>query len=386
VIKGIAAAGLALTWVLVGSCLQGMPSGRADSSVFSLPKQYYLSLGDSVAFGYQESKQNADVAATGTADPATFTTGFSDDFGRMLRAIDPGIQVVNLACPGESTVTYMNGGCPYPFPLHTSHTGSQQSAALAFLKTHAGQVGVITLFMGANDILQMVDRCGGIQNINCVTEDLPATLRTLQANLSHIISTLQAAAPDAELILLTVYNPFASAAPVTNVLAQPVLDIYGGLASQYNLRLVDMYTPFNLAQPQPETLCADTFVCGPLHDIHPTDIGYLLMAKQVWAASGYDGLGGGAMVSWNSGSRGSGEVYFGPSCSSLVEVATRDMQPWDTQQHSVFVTGNDMPGTVGDNGIIPGVTYYYETVTITSGDPEIDDNGGKCYALSISHG
>jgi lysophospholipase L1-like esterase len=380
--KGIAVAVVAVL-ALAGVWVQGAAPGRADSSVFSLPKQYYLSLGDSVSFGYQEIKQNADVAATGTADPATFDTGFTDDFGHMLRAIDPGVQIVNLACPGESTVTYMEGGCPYPFPLHTSYTGSQQSAALAFLKAHAGQVGVITLFMGANDILQMVDRCGGIQNINCVTESLPNTLRTLHANLAQIVTTLQAAAPDAELILLTVYNPFASAAPATNVLAQPVLDIYGGLAAQYNLRLVDMYTPFNLVQPQPQTLCTDTFVCGALHDIHPTNVGYLLMARQVWAASGYDGLGGGAMVSWNSGSRGNGEVYFGPSCSSLVEVATRDIQPWDTEQHSVFVTGNDMPGTVGDNGIIPGVTYYYETVTITATDSEVDDNAGKCYTMSI---
>jgi lysophospholipase L1-like esterase len=383
VIKGNAAAVLAVVLLLDGTCVRGASAGHAESATFSPPRQYYLSLGDSVSFGYQEVKQNADVAATGTADPSTFNTGFTDDFGRMLRAIDPDIQTVNLACPGESTVTYMNGGCPYPFQLHTSYTGSQQSAALTFLKAHAGQVGVITLFMGANDILQMVDRCGGIQNINCVTENLPGTLRTLQANLSQIISTLQAAAPDADLVLLTVYNPFAASSPVTNALAQPVLDIYGGLASQYNLRLVDMYTPFNLAQPQPETLCADTFVCGPLHDIHPTDTGYLLMAKQVWAATSYDGLGGGAIVSWNSSNQGNGEVYFGPSCSSLVEVATRDVQTWDTQQHSVFVTGNDMPGTIGDNGIIPGVTYYYETVTITAADPEVDDNRGKCYTMSI---
>jgi lysophospholipase L1-like esterase len=378
------AAASAVLLLLAGLAMQGVTPGHADSPTLSLPRQYYLSLGDSVSFGYQLARQNADVAATGTADPATFNTGYTDDFNHMLRAIDPGIQTVNLACPGESTVTYMNGGCKYPFPLHTGYTGSQQSAALAFLKAHTGQVGVITLFMGANDILQMVDRCGGIQNINCVTEDLPATLRALQANLAQIISNLQTAAPDAELILLTVYNPFASAAPVTNVLAQPVLDIYGGLAAQFNLRLVDMYTPFNLVQPQPQTLCTDTFVCGPLHDIHPTDTGYLLMAKQVWAATGYDGLGGGTMVSWNSSSPGAGEIYFGPSCSSLVEVATRDVQTSNTEQHTVFVTGNDMPGTVGDNGIVPGVTYYFETVTVGAGGPAVDDNEGKCYTLSIA--
>jgi hypothetical protein len=66
----------------------------------------------------------------------------------------------------------------------------------------------------------------------------------------------------------------------------------------------------------------------------------------------------------------------------LVEVATRDLNPGSTH-HAVVVTGNDLPGTVGDIGITPGATYWYETVTLTSSGPEIDNNGGKCYRVTI---
>jgi hypothetical protein len=51
--------------------------------------------------------------------------------------------------------------------------------------------------------------------------------------------------------------------------------------------------------------------------------------------------------------------------------------------HTVTVTGNDLPGTVGDNGIVPGATYWYEMVTVTTSGTEIDTNGGKCYKVTL---
>jgi hypothetical protein len=77
-------------------------------------------------------------------------------------------------------------------------------------------------------------------------------------------------------------------------------------------------------------------------------------------------------------------VYFGtgPGCSGLVEVATQDLRPGGTQ-HTVVVTGNDMPGTVGDNGIQPGTTYHFEVVTVTRNGTEMDNNGGTCYSVAV---
>jgi hypothetical protein len=89
-------------------------------------------------------------------------------------------------------------------------------------------------------------------------------------------------------------------------------------------------------------------------------------------------------VSFTSSAPGRGMVYFGsgPGCLGLVEVATRDAGA-GTTTHRVLVLGNDLPGSVGDNGIVPGTTYWYETVTASSAGQEIDNNGGKCYSVTI---
>ncbi len=67
--------------------------------------------------------------------------------------------------------------------------------------------------------------------------------------------------------------------------------------------------------------------------------------------------------------------------AGLVEVATRDLHP-GTTQHTVVVTGNDLPGSVGNNGIIPGVTYWFEVVTVTQSGAETDTNRGHCYSVT----
>lgn len=89
-------------------------------------------------------------------------------------------------------------------------------------------------------------------------------------------------------------------------------------------------------------------------------------------------------VSFTSSLPGQGQVYFGsgPGCLGLVEVATRDLHS-GTTRHTVMVTGNDLPGTVGDNGIQPGITYWYEVVTVIGNGTEIDNNQGQCYSVRI---
>jgi hypothetical protein len=87
-------------------------------------------------------------------------------------------------------------------------------------------------------------------------------------------------------------------------------------------------------------------------------------------------------VLFTSETAGQGEVYFGTSCTGLVSVGTRDLDA-GTAEHEVVVTGNDLPGTVGDIGIVPGETYYLEAVTVTSSGTVIDNNDGACYTVTI---
>jgi parallel beta-helix repeat protein len=89
-------------------------------------------------------------------------------------------------------------------------------------------------------------------------------------------------------------------------------------------------------------------------------------------------------VQFTSTNPGQGEVYFGsgPGCLGLVQVATQDKGA-GTTNHSVVVTGNDLPGTIGNIGIQPGATYYYEVLTVSPSGTEVDNGNGACYSVSI---
>ena len=266
----------------------------AAAPQFDPPKRYYLALGDSLAFGYQQAKIDQPLAQTGTVDPAAFTTGYVDDLAQMLGAIRPGIETVNYGCPGETSTQFLSSsGCPtYPFPLHDGYATSQLDAALAFLRAHPGQVGPITLDIGTNDVGVVVSQCGGYAttSLPCIDERLPGVLAQIATNLDRIVGALRAAAPSSEILVLEYYNPAA----VIPALVGPSDAIVGalnqaiaGAALPYGARLADAFAPFNLAPQEPQTLCVLTLMCSAHPDIHASDAGYLVISQQFWAASGY---------------------------------------------------------------------------------------------------
>src|SRR2546428_3670081 len=102
---------LALFAVLSLLVLPALPASASTSNPkFNPPKSFYLALGDSLAFGYQQSKF---IANFPTENPSAFVPGYVDDFAGMLQGIDPAIETVNLGCPDETTSSFMAGGCPY---------------------------------------------------------------------------------------------------------------------------------------------------------------------------------------------------------------------------------------------------------------------------------
>jgi parallel beta-helix repeat protein len=130
-------------------------------------------------------------------------------------------------------------------------------------------------------------------------------------------------------------------------------------------------------------------ITGPTQIVHAnpptnsdTESGFPAFAAGVGSQS--VGVAGQFTVAFNSNNPGNGMVLFGsgPGCNGLVGTATQD-QGAGTTTHIIVVKGNDLPGSVGDNGIQPGATYWYEFVTATATGPEIDNNGGKCYSVTI---
>jgi lysophospholipase L1-like esterase len=219
-------------------------------------------------------------------DAASFNTGYVDDLTRMLTAVRPGIQTVNYGCPGETTDTFLNGGCWWlqdsHNTLHNTFTGSQMAAALAFLNAHPGQVSPITVAMGFNDFFF---GCGFTPD--CVRSTLPQTI----VNLNKIFGALRQAAPYSEILVVQYDNPFAYSDLSTNAAVEALNGVINTEAGLYRDRVVDAFTPFNLAPPQPQTLCALTLFCTPLQDVHPSDAGYQVIAQLLWAASGYNHQG-----------------------------------------------------------------------------------------------
>ncbi len=278
--------------LLIGSLVFGTAVAAADDDRVSSPRQYYMALGDSEAFGFQLGKFQQEIA-TNTYNPASFNTGYADEFAELLRGIRPHIQTVNFSCAGETSATFINGNCPFhnasrPLALHNNYPigTSQLDAAVDFLKSHRDKVSPITLDIGANDVQNLFfNVCN--QDATCTQQGLPAVLAQVGANLTEILTALHAASPKSEIILLTIDNPYVVSIPASTAIVQALNVTLTGVANAHGARVADGYTPIST----PTEVCALTLVCiAPLHDIHPNDAGYKVLAQALWAASGYDHL------------------------------------------------------------------------------------------------
>jgi len=266
----------ALVSALAVFVLAAVPASASTSQPkFNPPKSFYLALGDSLAFGFQQGKFLANLPSP---NPAEFATGYVDDFAGRLQGINPAIQTINFACPDESTVTFRSGQCPYTafgFSLHNGYSGSQLDAALGFLHAHPGEVSPITIDLGVNDV-----------NICTDTTCALAQIQVVAVNMGIILSALRDAAPGAEIIVMQYYNPFGD--PTRNFVAQTLNAALESDATAIRGRLADAFTPFNVAPVAP--LCDLTLICTALHDTHASDAGYVVIAEQFRAASGYSRL------------------------------------------------------------------------------------------------
>jgi lysophospholipase L1-like esterase len=182
--------------VAVAAAAAGLTSPPAAASLQRIPEspqwRYYLALGDSLTFGIQPAKVDAGLP------PSGFDTGFVDVFERRLRTLTPTLQVVNYGCPGESTKTFVAGGCPWLAggrPLHNGFHGAQLDAALAFLSAHPGEVSPITLNLGGADADAFSAACN--YSFACARARGPRAMRQIASRLESILRRLRAAAPKA---------------------------------------------------------------------------------------------------------------------------------------------------------------------------------------------
>ena len=254
----------------------------ASAASGAQPTRYYLALGDSIAYGIQPGKVDRGLP------PAKFNTGYVDVVAAGLRKQKPKLVVVNYGCPGESTVTFVRGGCPWLTEhrkLHDPFRRSQLAAALAFLKAHRGQVGPITLTLAGNDIIPAFDDCPRASFVACVKTRAPKVIACSTARLASIVRQLRAAAPGVPIVVTGMWNFDPDHLDFTTPL-------YGRLSAATKAAVagratfVDLVPVFNAPgspDAQRARLCSYTLICTD-DDPHPTDIGYRAIAAAILRA------------------------------------------------------------------------------------------------------
>jgi lysophospholipase L1-like esterase len=268
------------------------------------PKAYYLALGDSLAYGFQQARFDAEFP---NIKPATFNTGYVDDFARRLARLSPGIQVINDGCPGETSASLINGNRPnrcavgggWPsIWLHHPYSGSQLSDAIAFLTKHPRQTSPVTINIGGNDLLAIEQACansnggnGTPGDLKCLAQQLPVTIGQVAQNLGSILSQIRAAAPTTELIVMGLYNPAFTIPGADAVIEGDFNPTMATVASQFHGFFADPFPAINHGSTYPNeavSVCSQIGICTPpLFDVHPFDNGYAAIADVIFAASGY---------------------------------------------------------------------------------------------------
>ncbi len=264
----------------------------------------YLALGDSVAAGTQQ--------------PAPFTdNGYTNQLFKELQDTYGFDNFVNLACPGDDTAEMLvaagsptsdgslcyGAGAPLP-PGGTS----QLDAAVAYLLSNPGEVELITIAIGANDVLACDPADPEPVFLACIF----AQLGQIGANLPVIVGTLQAVAPGVPIVAMNYYNPnlaFWLTGPAGQAFATQSLGLTtafnGTLQAVYGffgVPVVDVATTFKTFKTKGgdppanvRAVCQWTLMCekqgpnyvlsdsdpgtpGPQTDIHPSNKGYKKIA------------------------------------------------------------------------------------------------------------
>jgi lysophospholipase L1-like esterase len=278
VVASLAVATLAVA-VLVGS---------SPASAATPGPTYYLALGGSGSVGVQPTP----------ADPRGQPTdeGYANDVVSAAQSMWPGLQLVQLGCPGETTITFIDGddSCRHG-------ETSQLQEALSFLAAHRNTT-LVTLDLGFNDVhpclrgLTVDDGC------------LDRALAGLRARLDEIVTKIRSAAgPDVRIVGVEHYDPLLGAWDRSHQFASASLhpldrlnavleDIY----SDNGVAVADVASAFEMGELQSSQVsgwgsvprdvarvCELTWECAPRPygpNQHPNDKGYALIAQSIMAA------------------------------------------------------------------------------------------------------
>lgn len=263
-------------------------ASRGHAAAAPSPK-FYVVLGDSYAVGYQPG-----LGATrhGYADQVVAKAA-----GRGYR-----FQLVNFGCGGATSTSILQGTkCPL-FALHSPGWGglTQAAAAESFVRAHPGQIGLISVLIGGNDVTMCAS------NPNATACAAQATT-TMKANVTQLVTGLRSAAGPAVPIVGATYPDVVLGAwvhrPVSKNLAQLSVTAFQALINPalqqayaaVGARFVDVTTatgayipltrtvtlkPYGVIPVAVARVCTLSYFCT-LGDIHLKTPGYGIIADLI---------------------------------------------------------------------------------------------------------
>ncbi|MFD1825335.1 SGNH/GDSL hydrolase family protein [Mumia zhuanghuii] len=273
----LAACGLTLSGLAAAS-----PALAADPG-----PRYYVSLGDSLATGWQPDSR-AD-------EPETAYTG---RLYEKLKESDPYLEHEAFGCAGATARSVLTGKHANGNPGACAYDeGTQLAAAVTFLKEHPGQVAYVSVGIGANDVHPCVPAgADGDDMLTCLTK----RIQSVGADVSAIDAALrEAGGAKPRYLGMTYYNPFLAGwvggnralAELSVGVAQSLNDTItaantkngfvtadvAGTFSSNDKTLVDLpgypeQVPLNVAR-----VCGWTWMCSN-GDIHANDTGHQKIA------------------------------------------------------------------------------------------------------------
>jgi lysophospholipase L1-like esterase len=271
----------AVTMVLAsGTGLAAASTGSVEAS-----RHYYLALGDSLPLGVQPD-------AAGVNRATDF--GYATLLYNQLRASDPSLQLVNLACSGETVTTFVVGGvCSYGSLV------SQLGAATAFLLAHRGEVQLVTINLGGNDI----GGCADFSGIDTACVDQAMARIRVKLGLA-MVAVRAAAGSRVPIVGMNFYDPFLAFwffGPAGQEIAQgsiavtvAVNDLLEQIYSSVGAPVADVESAFQTLVTAPVVIpglgevplnvariCQWTWMCAPAPigpNSHPNNEGYQVIA------------------------------------------------------------------------------------------------------------